>query len=231
MTLAPDRLRCCYRESNADLEMAQWEGARQLMAGLKLHGGKVVIVWVLGGAAAWVYGAFGIFLMTGESTFTDVVGVALLIGAVLIVAHCFRTTWDWFSVPPPPSYDRPSNPTDPHGFGWYVAAIRKYAVFEGRAERKEYWMFFLFNFIFIFAAFFVDAIIAPESEVGFVYFLYGGATFVPGLAIAVRRLHDTGRNGGWVFIGLIPLLGLVLFILLAGESQSGPNQYGPHPKA
>jgi uncharacterized membrane protein YhaH (DUF805 family) len=57
-------------------------------------------------------------------------------------------------------------------------------------------------------------------------------TFIPKLAIAVRRLHDTGRSGWWVVIDIVPLIGpLVILIFTLGDSQAGKNQYGPNPKA
>lgn len=76
---------------------------------------------------------------------------------------------------------------------WYLTVLKKYAVFSGRARRKEYWMFFLFNTI-------IFLILAPiyDNHFGFVlFFLYSLAVLIPGLAVSVRRLHDVGKSG-WI---------------------------------
>ncbi|MCP3963253.1 MAG: DUF805 domain-containing protein [bacterium] len=117
---------------------------------------------------------------------------------------------------------------------WYVEVLKKYAVFSGRAHRTEYWMFVLFNFIISFVLGFVDGLtgmmISAEGGVGLLGTLYGLAVLVPSIAVAVRRLHDTGRSGWWYLlvltcIGIIPLI-----IFLCMDSQPGSNQYGPNPK-
>jgi uncharacterized membrane protein YhaH (DUF805 family) len=86
---------------------------------------------------------------------------------------------------------------------WYLKVVRdNYANFNGRASRQEYWMFFLFNIIFAFVAGFVDAFLG----LGFLYLLYVLAVFIPGLAVAVRRLHDVGKSGWWYLIALVPFI-------------------------
>jgi uncharacterized membrane protein YhaH (DUF805 family) len=119
--------------------------------------------------------------------------------------------------------------------GWYVACIKKYATFAGRARRKEYWMFFLFNVIFCIVASIVDNIlgstIAPYPY-GWIYLLYGLFVIIPAISVVVRRLHDVGKSGGYYFIALIPLIGGIwLLVLMCTEGNSGANQYGPDPKA
>lgn len=110
---------------------------------------------------------------------------------------------------------------------WFLGVIQKYAVFSGRARRKEYWMFVLFNFIFAAAASIIDSILGTYL----ISPLYSLAVFVPSLAVSVRRLHDIGKSGAWIFISLIPLAGPIwLLILLATEGNRGDNQYGPDPK-
>jgi len=123
---------------------------------------------------------------------------------------------------------------------WYVEVLKKYVVFSGRARRKEYWMFLLVNVIIavvlgilsgIFAG--IDAnsntSIAPIFSV--LSAVYSLAVLLPGLAVVVRRLHDIGKSGSWIFIGLIPLIGGIwLLVLMATDSQPGDNQYGPNPK-
>ncbi|MFD9395975.1 DUF805 domain-containing protein [Streptomyces sp. NPDC060000] len=110
---------------------------------------------------------------------------------------------------------------------WYVDVLKKYAVFSGRARRQEYWMFTLINVIISIVLAIIDAAIG-SSILGIVYTL---AVLLPALGVAVRRLHDTGRSGGWIFIALIPLVGtIILIVFLASEGKQEPNQYGPNPK-
>ena len=83
---------------------------------------------------------------------------------------------------------------------WYLAVLKKYAVFSGRARRKEFWMFALFNFIFGAVAAILDNVlgIAGEQGYGVIYALYGLAVLIPNLAVQVRRLHDVGKSGWWI---------------------------------
>ena len=117
---------------------------------------------------------------------------------------------------------------------WYLAVLKKYAVFSGRARRREYWMFILFNALFAFAASLLDAVLfdAAYGPFGPLYTIYFLAVLVPNLAVAVRRLHDVGWSGWSLFIGLIPLVGWIWIVVLhCTDSQPGENQYGPNPKA
>ena len=111
---------------------------------------------------------------------------------------------------------------------YYVKALKQYADFNGRASRKEYWMFFLFNMIFAVVASVLDGII---GSVGIIYGLYILATLVPSLAAGVRRLHDSGKSGWMMLVSLIPFIGGIwLLILLVAGSQEGDNEYGPQPE-
>ncbi|WP_187261346.1 DUF805 domain-containing protein [Pontibacter beigongshangensis] len=118
---------------------------------------------------------------------------------------------------------------------WYMTVLRKYAVFSGRARRSEYWYFVLFNVLISMVLSFVDLTIGTATSTGSIGLLgglYSLAVFIPSLAVAVRRLHDTGKSGWWVLFGLIPVLGwIVLIIFMFIDSQPGDNQYGPNPKA
>ena len=117
----------------------------------------------------------------------------------------------------------------------YLAVLSKYAVFSGRAGRREYWMFFLFNLIFSIAARFVD--MTSGSEVILlgmkpITLVYGLAVALPSLTVAVRRLHDIGYAGWWMLLLIVPFIGpvaLVVMFCLAGEP--GDNKYGPAPAA
>lgn len=102
--------------------------------------------------------------------------------------------------------------------------IENFANFSGRASKKEYWTTFFINMIAIF-------ILYGGSEISFTFallsILYGAAVIVPGLALTIRRLHDTNKSGAWVLIGFIPIIGLILLIFLITEGTNGINQYGP----
>lgn len=117
---------------------------------------------------------------------------------------------------------------------WYVKVLKQYADFSGRARRKEYWMFTLFTVLFAIAAMVLDSVIGFNFGIlpyGILYLLYVLATLVPGLAVLVRRLHDTNRSGAWFFIGFVPIIGGIwLLVLLATEGTAGENKYGPDPK-
>ncbi len=113
-------------------------------------------------------------------------------------------------------------------FDWYLKCIKeKYADFDGRARRTEYWMFTLVNFIVYIAVVIVFSIIHLQKLAG----LYGLATLVPTLAVGARRLHDTGKSAWLLLLGLIPFIGaLVLLVFFVIEGDSGPNPFGPDPK-
>ena len=117
---------------------------------------------------------------------------------------------------------------------WFVVAVKKYAVFEGRARRKEYWFFVLFYIIFSLVLGLVDGLagtVLEGTNVGLLGTLYGFALLVPSLAVSVRRLHDTGRSGWWLLINLIPLIGFIVFLVFAvQDSQPGENRFGANPK-
>ena len=117
---------------------------------------------------------------------------------------------------------------------WYLAVLKNYAGFSGRARRKEYWMFTLFNIIFAIVAMLLDNVLGiAMAEIGYgpLYGLYTLAVFIPGLAVSVRRLHDVGKSGWMILIVLIPIIGAIwLIVLLVTDSNSGENQYGSNPK-
>ncbi|MCS6776379.1 MAG: DUF805 domain-containing protein [Chloroherpetonaceae bacterium] len=99
---------------------------------------------------------------------------------------------------------------------WYFTALRKYAVFRGRARRREYWMFFLWNAIFGFLISRVDVLLGTwdeESRMGQISSLYSLAMVVPNFAIIVRRLHDIGKSG-WNVLWLLFALFMGRFLLV-----------------
>jgi len=117
---------------------------------------------------------------------------------------------------------------------WIIAPLKKYAVFEGRARRKEYWIFALVITIFyITLRVYADISRGSDSEIlgSVLLLLFILATVVPMWAVTVRRLHDVGKSGWWIFINFIPLIGNIwLFVLTVTDGQPGVNQYGPNPK-
>ena len=111
---------------------------------------------------------------------------------------------------------------------YYVGCLKNYAKFDGRARRKEYWMFVLGNFIIGFVLGFILGIIGAPPYIGYIYSL---AVLVPSIAVAVRRLHDIGKSGVWYFINFIPCIGSIwLIVLLCQDSMPGENEYGVNPK-
>ncbi len=117
---------------------------------------------------------------------------------------------------------------------WFLIALKKYATFSGRAQRAEYWYFFLFYLLIFIGLSILDGLtgsFSAESGMGFLGGLLSLALFVPSLAVGVRRLHDTGRSGWFLLLALIPLVGaIVLLVFAVQDSTPGENQYGPNPK-
>src|SRR5688572_10460224 len=95
---------------------------------------------------------------------------------------------------------------------WYLKVLKNYVGFEGRARRKEYWMYTLFNIIALVVAMVLDSVLGLTGEAGIgpLYGLYALATFLPGLAVSVRRLHDVDKSGWWILIAFIPLIGAIV---------------------
>ena len=128
----------------------------------------------------------------------------------------------------------------------YKSMFKKYAKFDGRSRRSEYWWASLMNYIIVMVAYmimFIPMMAAGISGnvsggtaaimiiMGVVLVLYAFAIIVPSIALTVRRLHDTGRSGWFVLLSLIPYIGgIILFVFTVLDSTPGPNQYGPNPK-
>jgi len=117
---------------------------------------------------------------------------------------------------------------------WYLDVLKKYAVFEGRARRSEYWFFTLFNFLIMLGLILIDVYMAtanPQTGIGVLSGLYSLGVLIPSISVLVRRLHDTNRSGWWFWIGLVPLIGgLILLIFMFLDGTAGDNEYGPDPK-
>lgn len=115
---------------------------------------------------------------------------------------------------------------------WYLKVLKQYVDFSGRARRKEYWMFILFNIIFSAIAMTIDYVLGlsvmGSGPIGMIYSL---AILLPSIAAVVRRLHDINRSGAWILIGFIPLIGQIwLLVLLIKAGDAGDNKYGSDPK-
>jgi len=118
-------------------------------------------------------------------------------------------------------------------YEWYIKCITTdYFNFQGRARRKEYWMFTLFSSI-IYTIFFIIFAKIMSSPNGYIItvVIYTLAVFFPTLAVTVRRLHDINRSGWWYLLNFIPVIGvLIIFIFLLLDSTPGDNNYGENPK-
>lgn len=117
---------------------------------------------------------------------------------------------------------------------WYFDVIRKYVDFSGRARRSEYWYFALFNLIILVPLALLSGVTAggkADNPFAWLYVLYVLAILLPSIGVNVRRLHDIGKSGWWIFIGLIPFIGgLMLLIWHCMDSEPETNRYGPNPK-
>ena len=117
---------------------------------------------------------------------------------------------------------------------WYLYVLKNYATFSGRARRKEYWMFFLFNVLISLGLGVLDVVAGTysvEYETEFFSGLYSLLVLIPSIAVGVRRLHDTNRSGWWFVILLIPIIGVLVFLVfMCLDSQPGTNRFGANPK-
>jgi len=123
---------------------------------------------------------------------------------------------------------------------WYLKVMKEnYSNFSGRARRKEFWMWYLFYVIILIVAMILDGVLGTGFEIGYgittpygwVYIIAALAHLIPGLAVNVRRLHDVGKSGWFLFIALIPFVGAIwLLILSCSDGESGDNAYGSNPK-
>lgn len=116
---------------------------------------------------------------------------------------------------------------------WKKVLFENYATFDGRARRSEYWYYVLFNFILVISAWLTSFFLFFLG--GFLLWpligLFSFITFIPTLAVSVRRLHDIGKSGVYYLLIFIPIIGQIMFIVfLFTEGDFGDNEYGPDPK-
>ena len=124
---------------------------------------------------------------------------------------------------------------------WYIEPYKKYAVFTGRSGRKEFWTFTIVNIIIGIILINIDNLIGTYTliqysngfcyDYGWLHGLFSLAVLIPGIAVMVRRLHDTSRSGFIIFLALIPIIGfIILLIFMLLDSTPAENQYGKCPK-
>lgn len=110
---------------------------------------------------------------------------------------------------------------------WYLEVLKKYAVFDGRARRKEYWYFTLFNGLISIPLGLMDVMFETvdlETGLGLFDSIYGIGVLIPTIAVGIRRMHDVGKSGWY---SIVPIYN---FVLAIREGDQGENEYGPDPK-
>lgn len=140
---------------------------------------------------------------------------------------------DKVTPPPLPNSGMVNNHSAEANYGimdWFKKGLRNYTNFSGRARRKEYWYFVLVQMGLVIIAMILDAIIF-NSEIGLFYIVVALGLFLPGLAVTIRRLHDTSRSGWWFLISILPLIGsIILLVFLASDTKLETNQWGTPAK-
>jgi uncharacterized membrane protein YhaH (DUF805 family) len=111
---------------------------------------------------------------------------------------------------------------------YYTGVLKKYAVFDGRASRKEYWMFVLINFVIGIILGMVSTALSDKNN--FISNIYSLAVLIPSLAVGARRLHDINKSGWWQLLCLIPIIGWIwLIVLMATPSAQTATPVPPTP--
>lgn len=118
---------------------------------------------------------------------------------------------------------------------WKTVVLQRYAKFDGRAGREEFWWFALATWLLYFVGWIVVGILwGVATALGVIAFIImlglSLALIVPSIAVAIRRLHDTNKSGWWLLIGLIPFGGIVLLVFYILEGTNGPNDHGAVPE-
>jgi uncharacterized membrane protein YhaH (DUF805 family) len=110
---------------------------------------------------------------------------------------------------------------------WYLDVIKKYAVFTGRARRKEYWMYTLFYVIGFVVLSILEGVVGLPGVLSSVYSL---GLLLPSIGVGIRRLHDINRTGWWMLLALTCIGSIVLIVFFIQDGTPGENKYGPNPK-
>lgn len=116
---------------------------------------------------------------------------------------------------------------------WYIEVLKKYAVFSGRASRREYWWFMLFTTLVNIILMVVDAQMGSFNDavgMGMLGGLYTLLVLLPSIGVQVRRLHDIDRSGWWLLMYLVPLVGFIVVLVFACmKGTPGSNRFGLNP--
>ena len=116
---------------------------------------------------------------------------------------------------------------------WYLKALKKYAVFSGRAQRSEYWFFILFYSIGYIVLSFIDGMIGTfsiDSGMGLLSGIFLLVHLLPSIGVSVRRLHDIGKSGWWYLLVILPIIGPIVLLVFFVMDSKEDNQYGSNPK-
>ncbi|AXF86123.1 Inner membrane protein YhaH [Ephemeroptericola cinctiostellae] len=112
----------------------------------------------------------------------------------------------------------------------YLSVLKgKYAQFNGRASRTEYWTFTLVNAAISIVLILVERAFGGQGS-GFLSSIFGLGVLIPGVAVLIRRLHDTDRSGWWALLAVLPLANLVLLAFMFFDGTQGANRFGENPK-
>lgn len=118
---------------------------------------------------------------------------------------------------------------------WYLLVLKRYAEFNGRSRRKEYWMFTLYSLVIFMVLYIAGFVTIEKTGISMVFFglafIYALAILVPNLAVSVRRLHDIDKSGWFILLAFVPVVSLVLLVLFCLDGTPGDNRFGPSPKA
>ena len=106
----------------------------------------------------------------------------------------------------------------------FQTCYKKFFDFSGRASKSEYWWFWLYNIILYLLQF------VFQGDIGLLLSLIVIANIIPTIAAGVRRIHDSNKSGWHLLIGIIPLIGLWVLVILAQDGSKGKNRFGPKPK-
>jgi len=110
---------------------------------------------------------------------------------------------------------------------YFLEAYREFANFQGRASRKQYWMFYLFYVIFYLFFATIDGLLRTG---GLFMALFALVSLLPNIAIVTRRLHDIDKSGWWQLLILIPVIGaIILLVFLVMKGTEGENRFGSAP--
>ena len=111
---------------------------------------------------------------------------------------------------------------------WFLIALKKYAVFNGRASRSEFWYFTLFQMIIVIGLMLIELSMGMTGIIGMIASL---ALLLPAIAVGVRRLHDTDKSGWWMLLAIVPIVSLILIIFFVKKGTDGDNRFGSDPLA